>query len=66
MTLDIGLPIDQLAPSIRSCLASGEEVVRVIDCTNRRGKPVRVRVNVTRFDSDSHQGVMVLVEEVAA
>lgn len=66
VTLDIGLPIDQLASAIRSCLARGEETERVLDCTNRRGDALRCKVTVTALKGVRSPGVTLVVDEVAA
>jgi two-component system CheB/CheR fusion protein len=65
LTLDIGMPIDQLAAAIRSSLSGGEETERVLDCTNRRGRPVRCRVSVTPLKTEPRKGVTVVVDELA-
>lgn len=65
VTLDIGLPIDQLASAIRACISTGEETERVVDCTNRRGRAVRCRVTVTRLKGEPAGGVTVAVDELA-
>jgi two-component system CheB/CheR fusion protein len=64
LNLDIGLPIDQVAPSLRSCLASGEASDRVLDCMNRRGKKVACNVSVMPLLGEGTRGVIVMVEEV--
>lgn len=64
LNLDIGLPVDQLASAIRSCLVSGEESDRRMSCTNRRGKNVECKVCVVPLRDDGLRGVIVLVEEL--
>lgn len=52
LNLDIGLPVDQLKGPIRTCLASrsAQEFMEVVlDATNRRGKPLRVKVTCTKL-----------------
>jgi two-component system CheB/CheR fusion protein len=66
MTLDIGLPIDQLAHAIRGSLANGDEVERTLECTNRRGKAIRCRITVTPVKNDPNRGVTLVIEELAA
>ena len=66
MTLDIGLPIDHLATAIRASLSNGDEVERVVDATNRRGRAVRCRITVTPVKSEPNRGVTLVVEEIEA
>ena len=50
LNLDIGLPVDQLKGPIRDCLASDSELSEIVlDATNRRGKPMRVKVTCTQL-----------------
>ncbi len=64
MTIDIGLPIDQLASTIRTSLSTGEEAKRTVDCTTRRGKALRCDVTVTPLTGDnSRKGVTIVVDE---
>lgn len=65
VALDIGLPIDQLAGTIRTSLATGTEGEHVLDCTTRRGKSLRCRVTVTPMKADPSRGVTLVVEEAA-
>lgn len=62
-TLDIGLPIDQLTSTIRTSLATGEDGERILDCTTRRGKPLRCKVTVSPLKADPRKGVTLVVEE---
>jgi two-component system, chemotaxis family, CheB/CheR fusion protein len=63
LNLDIGLPVAELAASIRACVQGAEEVDKTLDCTNRRGKPVTCKVFITRLSTDGNRGVIILVEE---
>jgi two-component system CheB/CheR fusion protein len=67
LNLDIGLPVDQLRSPIRACLARESEFLDVIlEATNRRGRPVQVRVTCTALASgaaDQARGVILLMEE---
>jgi len=69
LNLDIGLPVDQLKGPIRACLASGDEknfMEVLLDATNRRGKPMRVKVTCTQLadpGGGEPQGVILLMEE---
>jgi two-component system CheB/CheR fusion protein len=66
LNLDIGLPTDQLRAPIRNSLAGEPEEV-VLDATNRRGNPVRLKVTCTPLVSPTKQtvsGVILLMEPV--
>jgi two-component system CheB/CheR fusion protein len=67
LNLDIGLPVDQLKEPIRACLAGdGEFTEVVLAATNRRGKPMRVKVTCTQLadpNGGDPQGVILLMEE---
>jgi two-component system CheB/CheR fusion protein len=69
LNLDIGLPVDQLRGPIRACLSSdnGKEFIEVVlEATNRRGKPMRVKVTCTQLanpNGGDPQGVILLMEE---
>jgi len=66
LTLDIGLPVDQLKPLIRACL-NGQSPLEplALPATNRRGKAITVRVTATRLHGSgrSVQGVILLMED---
>jgi two-component system CheB/CheR fusion protein len=71
LSLDIGLPVDQLRQPIRDVLANGDGTARelVLPATNRRGKGVQVRVVCAPLvgpDREESQGAIVLMEELAA
>ena len=63
IALDIGVPIDQLAGTIRTSLATGTEGEQVLDCMTRRGKALRCRVTVTPMKADPTRGVTLVVDE---
>ena len=66
LSLDIGLPLDQLKPAIRACLA-GEvpSVCFPLDATTRRGKAIRCHVTCTpMLSGDESIGGVILVAEV--
>ena len=70
LNLDIGLPVDQLRAPIRACLGNESDYVDLtLDATNRRGRPVRVRVSCMPLNSgraaESH-GAILLMEELDA
>ncbi len=65
LNLDIGLPVEQLRPAIRSCLnpelAALSEVM--VDAVNRRGRSIRCEVTATPLkESQQVQGVILLME----
>ena len=66
LTLDIGLPLDQVRQSLRACLA-GESLVGELDldATNRRGKAIRCRVRCSPMVEGGGEigGAVLLMEE---
>jgi two-component system CheB/CheR fusion protein len=69
LNLDIGLPVDRLRAPIRACLARESEFLDLtLDATNRRGRPIQVRVACTPLamgPSDPARGVIILMEQRA-
>ncbi len=72
LSLDIGLPSEQLAAPLRAVLAGGEErESRVLEAVNRRGRPIVVSATVLPLlspssnDGNRIQGVIVLMEDQA-
>jgi two-component system CheB/CheR fusion protein len=67
LNLDIGLPVDRLRAPIRACLAGEAEFLDLsLDATNRRGRPVQVRVSCTPLRGGvtaEPRGVILLMEE---
>jgi two-component system CheB/CheR fusion protein len=68
LNLDIGLPVERLRAPIRACLAHDAEFLDLtLDATNRRGRPIQVRVTCTPLgpgpDATS-RGVILLMEEL--
>jgi two-component system, chemotaxis family, CheB/CheR fusion protein len=67
MGLDIGLPVEQLKQTIRTCLG-GNPIAEglVLNAINRRGKVIRVRVNCACLDGQGQdsRGAIVLVDEL--
>src|SRR5262249_49784646 len=66
LSLDIGLPVEQLRRPLRNALAGnaeGNEIV--LDATNRRGRRIRCKVTCLPLivASKEVQGVIVLMEE---
>jgi two-component system CheB/CheR fusion protein len=68
LNLDIGLPVEQLKPPVKACLAREAEFLEVmLDSTNRRGKRMRVKVTCTQLagsDGGDPQGVILVMEEI--
>ncbi len=67
LSLDIGLPVEQLGAPIRAILngkATSQELV--VEAVNRRGQTINCQVNCTpRHGSDHHEGVILLMEETS-
>jgi two-component system, chemotaxis family, CheB/CheR fusion protein len=65
LTLDIGLPVAELAAPLRRCLSGdskGEDVV--MSALNRRGRTITCRVSLAPlFHGRSREGVVLLMEE---
>jgi two-component system CheB/CheR fusion protein len=68
LNLDFGLPVEQLKPPVKACLAREAEFLEVmLDSTNRRGKRMRVKVTCTQLagsDGGDPQGVILVMEEI--
>ncbi len=68
LNLDIGLPVEQLKTPVKTCLAREAEFLELeLDGTNRRGKPIRVKVTCTQLsspDGGEPAGVILVMEEV--
>jgi two-component system, chemotaxis family, CheB/CheR fusion protein len=66
MSLDIGLPLDEMAVPLRRCLSGesdGED--RTITALNRRGRTIACRVTVSPLiDRRAVEGAVVLMEQV--
>jgi two-component system, chemotaxis family, CheB/CheR fusion protein len=64
LNLDIGLPVDQLRKPIRDALSSETQRELVLDGVDRRGRPVRCRVNVGPLGRDGvkPRGAIVMME----
>jgi two-component system, chemotaxis family, CheB/CheR fusion protein len=71
LSLDIGLPSEQLAADVRAVLSSGERRQQRIDATNRRGRQIVCAVTVLPLvpasgDGGGVRGAIVLMEGVDA
>ena len=68
LNLDIGLPVECLRAPIRACLAREADFLDLtLDATNRRGRPVQVRVTCTPLgaaSAEESRGVILLMEEL--
>jgi len=66
-TLETGLPVDQLREMIRRCIAGAEQLESTIEAVNRRGRSFccHVSCNPLIGADHSHQGVILIMEEVA-
>ncbi len=62
--LDIGLPLDELKASLRSCLSkdkTSEEII--VDATNRRGRHIRCRITCRPWAGQQQGGGAILMME---
>ena len=69
LTLDIGLPVEQLISAVRACLTDRNPDQRLLlEARNRRGKAIQCRVTLTPMigREDKVHGVILLVEEQTA
>ncbi|MEU6723269.1 CheR family methyltransferase [Nonomuraea wenchangensis] len=67
--LDIGLPLDVLAPRLRAALrADPREEGLVLDAVNRRGRPVALSVQVSRLraEDDDTRGLILVLNVLGA
>ncbi len=66
LNLDIGLPVEELRPALRGCIAGESEIADIVLLAiNRRGKNIAVKVTCTPL-ADSKQGIhgaIMLMEE---
>ena len=66
LALDIGLPVNDLRPSLRDILTgSAQQTEVVLPATSRRGKPMKCRVTMAplRDSNDGIEGVILLMDE---
>ena len=65
LSLDIGLPVQEMEAPVRACLASGPGGTEVVlSGVNRRGRSIRCRTACTRLgEGDGPAGVILLMEE---
>jgi two-component system, chemotaxis family, CheB/CheR fusion protein len=66
LNLDIGLPVDKVRPALRTSMSgrNGTQTI-LMEATNRRGKPIRVRVSCSPLvgDHEDIHGVILVIEE---
>jgi len=66
LNLDIGLPVDRLKSSVRSCITGEKPFEELsLSATNRRGRAITCRVVCTALTGKSRdiEGAIVLMEE---
>jgi two-component system CheB/CheR fusion protein len=65
LTLDIGLPVDELTVPLRRCAnGESESEERLLSALNRRGRTISCRVTCSPlYDGGNRRGVVVLMEE---
>ncbi|HVF90678.1 MAG TPA: CheR family methyltransferase [Blastocatellia bacterium] len=66
LSLDIGLPVEQLKQPIKACLAKEDDFRELsLEATNRRGKKVNIRATTTPLVGNPEQvlGAILLIEE---
>lgn len=64
-SLDIGLPVAQLAEPLRGALATGEVVVVVLEAVNRRGRALRCKVTISPLPGTKPAAATLLMDAVA-
>ena len=68
LNVDIGLPVEELRPAIRSVLVGESDLVTVdLDANNRRGREFRCRVSLTPLLNRARQirGAILHMEELS-
>jgi two-component system CheB/CheR fusion protein len=66
MNLDVGLPLPELRPMVRACLAGGPERHQAtLRAVNRRGRAIECLVSCTPLNGSDHQvqGVILMMDE---
>jgi two-component system, chemotaxis family, CheB/CheR fusion protein len=65
MNLDIGLPLEQVMPLLRSTITDGSVGEALVDATNRRGRAIRCRVRTSPLEpaGADARGVIVVMDE---
>jgi two-component system, chemotaxis family, CheB/CheR fusion protein len=66
LNLDIGLPVDKVRPALRASMSgrNGTQTI-LVEATNRRGKPIQVRVSCSPLvgDHEDIHGAIMVIEE---
>jgi two-component system, chemotaxis family, CheB/CheR fusion protein len=64
MNLDIGLPVEKLRTPLRRVLGASSDVEQpiILDATNRRGRPTRVRVRLSPLVDGAPRGLILFME----
>jgi two-component system CheB/CheR fusion protein len=66
LNLDIGLPLEQIRPMLRSCLSGGNGGrIATLSAVNRRGKTIRCQITCTPLSdgADGVRGAILLMED---
>jgi two-component system CheB/CheR fusion protein len=69
LNLDIGIPVEQLKAPVKACLSQEAEFLELtMDATNRRGKPIMVKVTCTQVTTGGGEptGVILVMEEAGS
>ncbi|HEX2224589.1 MAG TPA: PAS domain-containing protein, partial [Thermoanaerobaculia bacterium] len=66
LELDIGLPVRKLEEPLQQCLAGPVSLDVEIDGVNRRGRPIRCGIRCTPLLGRGVEGVILIIEELAA
>jgi two-component system, chemotaxis family, CheB/CheR fusion protein len=67
LSLDIGLPVEQLREPIRNCLAGASNTQELLlDAVNRRGRTIQCRISANPLNGSDREylGAILLMEEV--
>ena len=65
LSLDFGLPLDEIKLLVRSCLDGGDPKPLTVDAVNRRGRAIRVTVGCTALvaPGGAREGVIMAMED---
>lgn len=69
LSLDIGLPVEQLRTPVRDCLVGNANYLEVVvNAVNRRGKDISCHITCTPLmdGNKDRTGVLLLMDEAAA
>jgi two-component system CheB/CheR fusion protein len=67
LSLDFGLPLDEIKLLVRSCLEGGDPEPLTVDAVNRRGRAIRATVDCTPLvaPGGAREGVIMAMVEAA-